>query len=157
MISLDPGANRSTRAYQAVWALVFFGLLAVSAMLRPSPEGHGTHTQLGLPPCPSVLIFHRPCPGCGMTTSFTHMAHGQFVEALRAHPFGPLTFLGWGLSALAAGYGSLKGLRFNTDSRSFQWVLAVFAIAFFGYGVIRFQQGFAVDPSRIDTVRAVNR
>lgn len=157
MISFDAGARRSTRIYQAIWALVFVGLVAVAFALRPDPNGHGTHTQLGLPPCPSVLMFRRPCPGCGMTTSYSHMARGQFVQAFRAHPFGPFSFVAWGLSAIAAGYAAWTGKRFNTDSRGFQWALAVFAIAFFGYGVIRFQQGFTVDPLGQTTVQALKR
>lgn len=157
MISFDPGAKGPTRFWQAIWALAFAALVVVAALLRPDPNGHGTHTQLGLPSCPSVLIFQRPCPGCGMTTSFSHMAHGQVSQAFEAHMFGPLTFIAWGLSALAAGYAAIRGMRFNTDSRGFQWTLAMFAIAFFGYGAIRFQQGFQSDPLGNPTVRAVSR
>ncbi len=34
-----------------------------------------------------------PCPVCGMTTSFAHMAHLEPLAAFRAQPFGSLLFL----------------------------------------------------------------
>src|SRR5438270_12571671 len=78
--------------------LMFFGVwLAITgfgAYLHPDPSGHGTHTQLGLPPCPSVLLFNRPCPGCGLTTSFTAFIHGDLASAFHAHPLGPLLYVG---------------------------------------------------------------
>ena len=33
-----------------------------------------------------------PCPGCGLTTSFAHMAHGHLLAAFGAHLMGPLLF-----------------------------------------------------------------
>jgi hypothetical protein len=142
MIKLVPGLQGSSRLWQAVWALVFFALFAISLWLKPDPAGHGTHMQLGLPPCPSVLLFNRPCPGCGMTTSFAYCARLDFIDGFKVHAFGPLLFIGWAISAVLAGYGALKGLRLDTNSRSFQWTLAVFAILFFTYGGIRFAKGF---------------
>ena len=63
-------------------------VLLVAARLNPDPRGYGTHTQLGLPPCPWVIAPGRPCPTCGMTTAFAHAAHGHFLDAFRAHPLG---------------------------------------------------------------------
>lgn len=148
MVKLVPGMTRIERFNQALWALVFFGILGTALFLTPSPNGHGTHTQLGLPPCPSVLLFGRPCPGCGMTTSFTYLAHGQIREAFRVHALGPILFFAWGASAVAAAYGAFRGLRMDTTSRAFNWSMAAFALAFFLYGAFRFQQGFPPDPLR---------
>ena len=142
MIKLVPGAGQATRVSQSLWALVFFFLFGLSIWLVPNASGHGTHTQLGLPPCPSVLLFNRPCPGCGMTTSFAYCAHLDFINGFRVQPFGPILFLGWGMSAVLAAYGALRGYRLDTESRSFQWTLALFAIFFFAYGGFRFYEGF---------------
>jgi hypothetical protein len=79
-----------------VWAVLFLGPLAVlitAAMLTPTAEGHGTHTQLGLPPCGFIVYTGYPCPGCGLTTSFAHMIRLQIGGALGANPFGVLLFL----------------------------------------------------------------
>ena len=78
------------------WAILFAGPLAVlitAAMLTPSSAGHGTHTQLGLPPCGFLVYTGYPCPGCGLTTSFSNMIRFQVGGAFHANPFGILLFL----------------------------------------------------------------
>ncbi|HHH29922.1 MAG TPA: DUF2752 domain-containing protein [Polyangiaceae bacterium] len=78
------------------WAVLFAGPLAVlitAATLTPSVEGHGTHTQLGLPPCGFLVYTGYPCPGCGLTTSFSHMIRLEVLGAFHANPFGVLLFL----------------------------------------------------------------
>jgi Protein of unknown function (DUF2752) len=52
-------------------------LLAIARSLTPSPLGHGTHQQLGLPPCTSILLWNKPCPACGMTTSWALATRGD--------------------------------------------------------------------------------
>jgi hypothetical protein len=65
-------------------------VLTIARVLSPSPNGIGTHRQLGLPPC----FFHQwtglPCPTCGMTTSFAHTVRLHFYEAFITQPFGML-------------------------------------------------------------------
>lgn len=63
-------------------------MLVASAWLTPDPSGHGTHTQLGLPPCGFLWLTGLPCPACGLTTSFAWLAHGHLWASLRAHPLG---------------------------------------------------------------------
>ncbi|MFZ4574319.1 MAG: DUF2752 domain-containing protein [Phycisphaerales bacterium] len=63
-------------------------VLGAAAWLNPSTAGHGTHTQLGLPPCAWAQWFGKPCMTCGMTTSFAHAANLDFVSAFRAQPAG---------------------------------------------------------------------
>ena len=65
-------------------------LLATAAWLKPSPLRHGTHQQLGLPPCTFWVLFGRPCPTCGMTTAWAHLVRGQVIGALRANVGGTL-------------------------------------------------------------------
>ena len=71
-------------------ALGLLALLAVAAFLRPDPRGLGTHQQFGLPPCTFRFFFGRPCPTCGMTTSWAHLVRGQLIGALRASVGGTL-------------------------------------------------------------------
>ncbi len=68
-------------------------VLITAAMLTPSPLGHGTHMQLGLPPCGFLVVTGYPCPGCGLTTCFTHMIRGEVVAASRCNAFGVMLFL----------------------------------------------------------------
>lgn len=77
------------------FSIVIFtsSILALARYLSPDPNGLGTHQQLGLPKCLFYAITHIPCPSCGLTTSFSHIMHGNFLDAFMVHPLGPLLFL----------------------------------------------------------------
>lgn len=62
-----------------------FGLLGVAATLDPSPSGLGTHQQLGLPPCSMRLMLGIRCPACGMTTSWAHFMHGEWLSSIQVN------------------------------------------------------------------------
>jgi hypothetical protein len=67
-------------------------ILCAARYLQPSPTGVGTHEQLGLPPCPFLLLTGIPCLSCGLTTSFAHAARLHFYESLITQPFGLILF-----------------------------------------------------------------
>jgi len=79
----------------AVGLLVPLGL---AVRLQPARKGIGTHQQLGLPQCTFRVVFHRPCPSCGMTTSWAYLVRGQLPSAVRANVGGTLL----GIVAIAA-------------------------------------------------------
>ncbi len=87
--SLDAYSSRDRAQYIAL-SCVSGVVLTIARVISPSPNGFGTHQQLGLPPC----FFHKltgiPCPTCGMTTSFAHTVRLQFYEAFVTQPFGML-------------------------------------------------------------------
>ena len=68
------------------------GVFLVARYLEPSERGLGTHHQLGMSPCNFLTLTGIPCPGCGMTTTFSHLAHGNFWPALGTQPFGVVLF-----------------------------------------------------------------
>ncbi len=78
--------------YASAW-LGFAAVLVTAALLTPSPSGIGTHTELHLPPCGFYVLFHRPCPSCGMTTAFAWMVRGRVADAFRTQPAGVAVFL----------------------------------------------------------------
>jgi hypothetical protein len=80
---------------------LLFGLLGTAALLKPASAGFGTHEQLGLPPCTVKLIFGMRCPACGMTTSWSHLMHGELLESFRANCGGSLM----GILAMIGGMG----------------------------------------------------
>ncbi|MBX3317214.1 MAG: DUF2752 domain-containing protein [Phycisphaeraceae bacterium] len=100
-------------------AMACLAVLWVGRGLEPSPAGHGSHVQLGMPPCAWVVRFDRPCPTCGMTTSVAHAARGEFLRSLVVQPAGAAFALFcavafWGslyIAATGSALGRLVGLR----------------------------------------------
>lgn len=80
------------------WGTLFAGiltlvLLLIARTLEPNPAGIGTHQQLGLPPCTSIVLFNSPCPACGMTTSWALATRGEFTASARSNVGGLLLAL----------------------------------------------------------------
>lgn len=87
---------------------VLIVLLGTAAWLRPSPNGLGTHQQLGLPPCTMRALMNLRCPSCGMTTSWSHLMHGNLIASLKSNSGGALL----GIAALVTGpWLAASGLR----------------------------------------------
>lgn len=96
------------RAALLLAGAVLLLLLGIAGWLRPSPNGLGTHQQLGLPPCTMRVLMNLRCPSCGMTTSWSHLMHGNLLGSLQANSGGALL----GLTSLAAGpWLAASGLR----------------------------------------------
>jgi len=133
----EPAVSRRRIAGQFLYFSFWLVITVIAACLHASPTGHGTHEQLGLPPCPSVLLFSRPCPGCGLTTSWTALIHGNLPFAFHAHPLGPFLYLFFTVTALMALRGWVLRERFNLDSPRFNRVMVVCAVIFFAFGIVR--------------------
>lgn len=67
-------------------------VFTLASLLVPSPDGHGTHLQLGLGQCTFLAMTGWPCPMCGATTTFTLLAHLRPVDGLVNQPFAALLF-----------------------------------------------------------------
>lgn len=64
------------------------GTILASVLLRPNPEGYGTHKSLGLPSCLTATLFGlKRCPSCGLTTAFALIGKGDFQRAIDVHPW----------------------------------------------------------------------
>ncbi len=81
------------RVLAVLFALGSWTVLGIALWLRPDPRGFGTHESLGLPPCGFLVANGYPCMTCGMTTSFSNMAHLQPVAAFNANPMGIVLYL----------------------------------------------------------------
>lgn len=68
-------------------SLLVFGL---AFTLEPDTRGYGTHQQLGLPECSFLTLTGKPCPTCGMTTSFSALVAGNLFGSLHANWMGTL-------------------------------------------------------------------
>ena len=82
--------GRATRVLLVAFALALLSMLVVARRLEPDQRGYGTHERLGLWPCAFRATTGRPCPTCGMTTSFAWFARAKPVRSWRANPAGSL-------------------------------------------------------------------
>jgi hypothetical protein len=83
------------RAMVLAAALILILVFRMAIRLDPyeangEPRRMETHRQLGLPECRFVTITGRPCPACGLTTSFSLLMHGDPVNSARANWVGTL-------------------------------------------------------------------
>ena len=104
-----PRGGVLSRIVWLVLALLPATVIGTAAALTPNPLGHGTHTQLGLPPCGFLVVTGYPCPGCGLTTAFANMADGHIVAAARANAFGVLLFLVSAVTVLVSLFALVRG------------------------------------------------
>jgi Protein of unknown function (DUF2752) len=107
-----PGGDATPpRLRRLIWSAIAFVSLSVVSIARwvePDPRGFGTHLQLGLPPCAFHALTGAPCPTCGLTTSFAHMARLQITSSIAAHPLGLPLFT---LTSIAIGVAVCGSLR----------------------------------------------
>jgi Protein of unknown function (DUF2752) len=109
-----PRVARLVRASLLAVGLVLAGIFAVAFWLNPynpdgTPRTMATHTQLGMPPCNFVVMTGKPCPACGMTTSFALLVRGDLSASLRANWAGTLIAVLWALTMVWAVASGLKG------------------------------------------------
>ena len=123
---------RANRVFSAALLACAVGVLLLSRVLQPSALGWGTHEQLLFPPCMFHFFTGLPCPFCGMTTAFAHMARGEFHAALNCHVLSWLFYPATWLVGVGAIYGLLMGRfplpRFVMSSRFSTGLLVVIAI-----------------------------
>ncbi len=90
-------------------AMGFIVVFSVAFWLEPDPRGHGTHEQMGLLPCATSFLLGIPCPFCGMTTSFSLMAHGRPFLAFQTQAAGAVLFVACVVAFLASVAGFATG------------------------------------------------
>ena len=127
-----------------VVATIGLAPLVVGAGLTPAGDGHGTHTQMGLPSCSWVVAFDKPCPTCGMTTAVTHAAHGDLAGSLLTQPAGAVfavlaAMAFWcGLHGLVAGADTVKLAGGFFRGRTW-WAIGGILLAAWAYKMVTFE------------------
>ena len=86
-------------------------LWAVARQVEPDARGIGSHEQLGLAACGFYERTGYPCPTCGMTTAFAHVARGRVIEAFITQPAGAVGAVGCLAGAVGGMYVALGGRR----------------------------------------------
>jgi hypothetical protein len=83
--------------YHRLCLVLAVGVLLLAALLRVRPDqrvAFGLFPGLPLPEvCQSKVLLGLECPGCGLTRSFIHLAHGNLASSFAAHRLGWLVAL----------------------------------------------------------------
>lgn len=117
---------------------VVAALLGVALRLDPSPEGVGTHRQMGLAPCGFLAATGLPCATCGMTTAYTHAVHGNILTAFIAQPGGMVLAVLTAAAGILSLYTLAAGLSLGPVARwlwqpMMFWLLAGLMLASWVY------------------------
>jgi hypothetical protein len=88
-----------------------FGVAFVINPYAPdgTPRSMATHQQLGMPPCNFLVLTGKPCPSCGMTTSFALLVRGDVAASMRANWAGTLLAGFWAVLMVWAFAGVVRG------------------------------------------------
>lgn len=93
----------------AVLVLAFSGVVATALFVSPDDLDSG---RIALsPPCPTQLLWHRPCPTCGMTRGFAALGHGRWQDALGYNRGAPVAFAGCVAAMLFGAAGLVRSIH----------------------------------------------
>jgi hypothetical protein len=109
------------------------GVLILAHHLTPSPTGVETHLQMQFQRCEFLQRTGLPCPTCGMTTSFSHFAHGNWLASFYVQPMGFLLALACGACFWACLHMALTGAPLHHLLRQVKMVR--FIVIFMGFGI----------------------
>ena len=85
-----PASSRTVRqAFFISW--VIMSLAGILIVLTPFAVAQAQMDRM-LPPCQWQVLYHKPCPFCGMTTGFYHLCRGEGAKALKANSLAPWLF-----------------------------------------------------------------
>ena len=133
------------RLLALVLATAAIGVLVTAVLIKPSPEGVGTHRQIrylsptGDPPpaCELLRISGIPCPTCGMTTSFAWFVRGNWLASFYVQPMGFLLALMTGAFFWACLFIALSGAplhRLLTQIRGVVWITGLVGVGIAAWG-----------------------
>lgn len=83
--------------YHRLVLILSIAVLVAACLLQVRPEQRVAFSLVPDWPLPEVCQSKRflgwDCPGCGLTRSFVHLAHGDIAASLAVHPLGWLVAL----------------------------------------------------------------
>lgn len=89
--------------------------------------------RLNLHLCTFRALTGIPCPSCGMTTCFVHLAHGRWIDGVTASPLGTVLFMASVVGVLHVAGMRLKWLpavevSCSKRERWGTWILAALTV-----------------------------
>lgn len=95
--------------------------------------------------CPLRRFAGIPCPFCGMTTSFAHLAGGRVWDSFVASPAGPVLFAATVIGVIALAWAVVKRRRISLELSSRTKRLAN-GVAIATMVLLMVYQGFRIGP-----------
>ena len=131
-VHLAKGVGITQRAIVPVLAAIsLVGLVIARAWPVQSVDS-------GDPTCALRLLTGLPCPGCGMTRAWVHMAHGDVLTAFEYNLFGPI---GMAMAAGLVVYTAVALVRRRPTERLLDWlnpkIVLTLVLVWLGYSVVR--------------------
>lgn len=125
------------RSNARLWCLAGLVGLAGLAVLHAWTPSNDPATAI----CLSRRLLHIPCPGCGLTRAFAHLAKGEWAAAFVLHPLAPVLALEAILGWLAWGVALARRRAFRLPAR-FEAALALgHVVALCAVWVVRLATG----------------
>lgn len=88
---LDKGET-AWRSHHRLMLVIAVLAIGASFLLSPPDETSSDAIRFGSVSLPALCVsrewFGTTCPGCGLTRSFVHLAHGDWDASRRAHALG---------------------------------------------------------------------
>ena len=100
-LNRDSGmSRRADEGYSCIAACLWLGgsltILLLAAIMSIGPQRRVLLPGVSIP-LPETCMMHArfgiDCPGCGLTRSFIHFAHGRILEGMSVNPAGIAIFL----------------------------------------------------------------
>lgn len=102
-----PRAELASALFASWLVLSLFGAMAVLAPLVLPPRV----VLSALPVCSSVARGEGPCPTCGLTRGFVHVARGELPAASRSHPLALPLYFALAVNSVLASASAIRRLR----------------------------------------------
>jgi hypothetical protein len=110
--------DRRSRFHRALLAVVLWAVAVLPAALRAQR-------------CSFVKLFHRPCPGCGMTRAIDLLLLGDWRGSLHMHPLAvPMVFAGGAFALSTVWTTFLFGMPLVHKSTFGRITLAALAVTY---------------------------
>jgi len=88
--------NQTSSLRELFWALILSIFLAVSVIFTANiPDGVEAFGVPVYAPCAFYIVFHHPCPSCGLTRAMIAALHLDVAQSLRFNWAGIWVIIGW--------------------------------------------------------------
>jgi hypothetical protein len=142
----DQRVGPAGRLLALLCCVVSMALLVTAVLIKPSPEGVGTHRQIRYlsgprgsapPACEFLRATNIPCPTCGMTTSYAYFVRGNWLASFYVQPMGFVLALMTGAFFWACLFVAVSGApihRLMTQVRGVVWITGLVGAAIAAWG-----------------------